>query len=134
MRRYVISGEHITDVPSLCRAVERAVGGVEGSWGTGLQCFDDRLFGGYGMEHPCELIWERSDISRRALDAQALAAWAERLLAVGAYLDDSGREWLEQARADGQAGSRALFDEIVEMIQSVETRSGGVCSLRLELA
>ena len=134
MHRYVIWGEHITDIPSLCRAVEQAVGGADDSWGTNLRCFDDRLFGGYGMEHPCELIWERSDMSRRALDADALAAWAAHRLAVADYLDDDGREWLVQARADGQAGARALFDEIVEMIQSVEVRSGGASSIRLVLS
>ncbi|MCY1062178.1 hypothetical protein [Nannocystis sp. SCPEA4] len=122
MHRYVIAGEHVTDVPSLCCAFERAVGAADGGWGSGLQCFDDRLFGGYGMEHPCEVIWERSDISRRALDGQALAEWAAACLAAEDYLGDSGREWLEQARADGRAGLRTLFDEIIAMIESARWR------------
>lgn len=86
------------------------------------------------MDHPCTLTWQRSDVSRRVFDARALAEWATRRLAAGDYLDEQGRAWLLRAQADGRAGTRTLFDEIVDMIESVGDRSGGGRSIDLILA
>lgn len=127
---YEISGEHIKDIPSLCRALERAVGGAEDSWGWTLDCIEDRLYGGFGMDHPCTLTWQRSDLSRRIFDARALAEWATRRLAAGDYLDEQGRAWLTQLQADGRAGRRTLFDRIIELLAFVGERK----PLRLVLA
>ncbi|MBL9103221.1 MAG: hypothetical protein JNL82_19905 [Myxococcales bacterium] len=133
MVRVEIDGARVTDVPSLCRAFEAAVGAPPGSWGSTLFCFDDRLFGGFGLEHPCEVIWRDSEVSRGALDGRALAAWAAgQLAAPDCFVDDAGRQWLERTIADGEAGRRTLFSEIVDSLESV-TRRGGK-SLRLVLA
>ncbi len=131
---YVISGEHIRDIPSLCRALEHAVDGEKDSWGWTLGCIHDRLYGGFGMDHPCTLTWQRSDISRRVFDARALANWAARCIAAGDYLDEEGHAWLIQAQADGNAGKRTLFDEIVETIESVSQHTSGKRSIDLVLA
>ena len=71
MHRHVVSGRHITDVPSLCRAFERAAEAAEGSWGTTPYCFDDRLFGGFGLEHPCGVIWEGAEATLLDIHIQA---------------------------------------------------------------
>jgi len=66
------------------------------------------------------------------LDGRARAVWGADCLAPGDYLNDRGRQWLEQAIADGEAGRRTLFAEIVETLESVTQRGGK--SLRLLLA
>lgn len=134
MQRVVVRGLYIVDIATLCREFERAVGAAAGSWGRTLFCFDDRLFGGYGLVHPCVVVWESSQSSRNALDSEALALWARERLDASDPLDAEARAWLEQAYADGLAGTRDLFAVIVDALQTVEARSGGRCPLALELA
>ena len=108
------------------------VNGPGGYFGSSLQSFDDCLFGGYGLETPCEIRWVDSDASRISLGAECLASWARERLDQREYLDEEGRRWLVDTIQQAEAGTRTMFEEIVDGIRSVEERGGQRIDLVLE--
>lgn len=122
------------DIGLLCAAFAEAVDAPNG-FGKDFQSFDDCLFGGLGLESPCEVIWRDHRKSRAALNCEAMAAWCRKGLAAPtqAGMDEGGR-WFREALAKAEAGEYSLFDFIVETINSVEERSGGDVQLKLTLA
>jgi hypothetical protein len=42
-----------------------------------LDAFDDCLFGGYGLEKSCSIIWDNSSESKKILDYEALLNWCK---------------------------------------------------------
>ena len=132
-KQYKVDGRQITDLPSLCREFAAAVQAPNGYFGHDLASFDDCLFGGYGLETPCEVVWTDSEVSKRALSCEMLAAWCSDQLDQRTYLDDEGRRWLLETKARAQQGQRSMFDEVIHAITSMKERSGG-SELRLVLA
>lgn len=122
-RRYVVDGAMVRDLKSMCEAFALAVAAPRGYFGFDLQSFDDCLFGGFGLEAPCVIVWRNASASRVALDGRALARACEDALTRRQFLDDEGGRWLYQAMEDGLAGRRTLFDEVVGMITSVTARA-----------
>jgi hypothetical protein len=125
VRTYTVDGASITDIASLCEAFARAVGAPIGSWGESLVAFDDRLFGGFGLVAPCEIIWEHSGLSRAHLDSEALVRYCERGLETGNHEDDDRRRWFLDTKAKAEKGERTLFDEVLAGISSVSARAPG---------
>lgn len=64
-----IDGAKVTNVLTMCCAFGEAVNGPGGSFGRNLDGLDDCLFGGFGLETPGVIVWENSEISRRAFDS-----------------------------------------------------------------
>ncbi|MDD9968549.1 MAG: barstar family protein [Myxococcales bacterium] len=130
MQRYEINGTEVHDIPSLCAAFARAVDGPDGYFGSDLQSFDDCLFGGYGLEAPCEIVWRDHEQSRNAMGCDAMAEWCRSQ----SPSSREGLEWVDARRVRAEAGEYSLFDLIVETITSVEQRSSRNVRLRLTLA
>ncbi len=61
MKQYFIEGKNIQDIQSMCNAFAKAVNAANGYFGNSLQSFDDCLFGGFGLEAPCEIMWRDSN-------------------------------------------------------------------------
>ncbi len=59
-----------------------------------------------------------TDVCRRHLDGRALAERARQSIADRDFLDAAGEEWLLKAEHEGREGSRTLFDDIAEELQS----------------
>ncbi|MGI5338435.1 barstar family protein [Streptomyces sp. CA-181903] len=66
-RRYHLDGRFVTDKPGLYLALGEAVNGPGGYFGGCLDALDDCLGGGFGVTAPFTLVWEHSDVARRAL-------------------------------------------------------------------
>jgi hypothetical protein len=103
-----------------------AVNGPGGYFGLSMQAFDDCLFCDFGLETPSQIVWTHSQLSRQALDSAQLAAWCQERLAEMAIENDqdfeTGRAWLIRTLAAAEQGTRSLFEEIVEMIESITAR------------
>ncbi|MEM6275190.1 MAG: hypothetical protein AAF735_08125 [Myxococcota bacterium] len=140
MFEYVIDGNRIVDLETLCREFERAVGADVGSFGSTLHSFDDRLFGGFELRRPCKIQWRNSASTRQALDSKQLlklcATYEEEMRSKGNWFDDSmaeGRAWVESTTRTAAAGERTLFDEILELLKTVSTRSAERAGIKIEL-
>lgn len=57
-----------------------------------LQSFDDCLFGGFGLEAPCEIIWINSDFSRDYLNDKMLEEYYEDILRKNKILTEEGKK------------------------------------------
>ncbi|NRY59256.1 barstar family protein [Clostridium beijerinckii] len=55
---YVLEGKNIYDLDSFFNEFAKAVNAPNGYFGRDLMQFDDCLFGGFGLEAPCEIICE----------------------------------------------------------------------------
>ncbi|WP_171166756.1 barstar family protein [Streptomyces sp. I05A-00742] len=69
-RTYHLDGRYVTDEPGLHLALGEAVNGPGGYFGGCLAALDDCLGGGFGATAPFTLVWEHSDVARRALGRQ----------------------------------------------------------------
>jgi len=124
VRTYLVEGADITDLASLFAAFAKAVDAPDGYFGRCLRSFDDCLFGGFGLEAPCVIVWKNCAIAREALGSDALAFWCAERLAKRDYLDQMGKEWLLNTQRAAIRRERSLFDEVVDMLESVTERAG----------
>lgn len=100
--------------------------GEPGYFGKSVQSFDDCLFGGFGLENPCKIIWKDSKHSRKMLGHEVYAKWCREQITKKEYLDNDGLKHLidEEKRALSGRGD-TMFSILVDIIISVETRSNG---------
>lgn len=133
-RTVVLDGTLVDNLLGFYCAVGEAVNGPGGYFGLSMQAFDDSLFGAFGLECPYTIVWRESARSSRALGAAALIAYLD-----AECNDESdpidfaeGLAWHEARRSAGLAGTRTLFQEIVETVRSVPARNGGRVTLLLE--
>lgn len=132
-REIVLDGAEVDGRLGFYCAMGEAVNGPGGYFGRSLQGFDDALFGGFGLETPCTILWKNSGASLRHLGSEALLEMLENELRP--KIDDrsgEGQAWINAAMQGGMGGTRTLFDEIVQSIRSVAHRGGGEVLLRLE--
>lgn len=135
-----IDGNDFDDLTGFFCTVGEAVNGPGGYFGRNLLGFDDCMFGGFGLEQPFTITWLNSARSRVMLDSAALAhdfgkwiAWVDQE-PVDSFNTDL-RAYLARTLALAERGERTLFDEIVETIESVPSRSDKpdwTVALRLE--
>ena len=137
MTKYLIDGTQIIDSSSLCDEFARAVNAPNGYFGKDLQSFDDCLFGGYGLETPCEIVWQASAVTRGHLGSAALLSHCQKLLDESAELETAsfkeGKDWVVSSIEKARAGELTLFDVFVDSIRSVEERSQGKRKIVLRL-
>jgi len=77
---------------SLFQEFARAVEAPKNYFGKCFNSFDDCLFGGFGLESPCEIIWEESDASKQAMNSKALEAYCSLLIENSLTLHKAGFE------------------------------------------
>lgn len=152
---YVVEGKNIYDLNSLFNEFAKAVNAPNGYFGSGLSAFDDCLFGGFGLEAPCEIIWKDSNLSKKKLDCEMLREYYEE---EKVWFEKSLIDEIKELRKHGQDpdkydltslrgirysleaidkaknGEASMFDEIVSSIQSVTKRArlGWRVDLKLE--
>lgn len=120
---YVIEGKNIVDLNSLFKEFARAVNSPEGYFGRCLQSFDDCLFGGFGLEAPCEIRWRNSDFSKQHLNSEMLKKYYEDILSKDKFFTEEGKEYVIETIEYARKGEKDMFDEIVEFISSVTERA-----------
>ena len=137
MRTYYVEGKDITDVATMCEAFGRAVGAPRDYFGADIQGFDDCLFGGLKLlDTPCEIVWRDSDISRGNLDCDMLAADCLAMLddhEIDSPSFQDGKQWAHDTLTKAKAGIYSMFDNVIEMIESVPERSSGRRQIKLTL-
>jgi len=137
MNHYILNGKNITDLESLYAEFGRAVNAPEGYFGKSFDSFDDCLFGGFGLESPCKIIWEDSDHSKNAMNSKALEEYCMSVIENSPFLHkegfEEGKEWAYTTLRTAQSGSRTLFDEVVETIRSVPERASWEHKIELHL-
>lgn len=134
MKQYILEGNNFNDLSSFFVAFGKMINGEGGCFGKNMESFDDCLFGGYGMENPCTIIWKNSSLSKKYLGHEALFNWCQEQIDKKRYLDDDGFNYLASQReqAKNMLGP-TLFDQIVDYIKSVERRSFGKIKIDLIL-
>lgn len=142
---YVLEGKNIYDLDSFFREFAKAVNAPNGYFGRGLMQFDDCLFGGYGLEAPCEIIWKDSNLSKEKLNSNMLreyyednkSYYEEQLVIELKELHDNGRKdakeddcfFYDMLNASkymiekAKSGEMTMFDDITEIIKSVTERA-----------
>lgn len=134
MKRYTLDGMSILNFQGFLAEFGKMINGDGGYFGKDLESFDDCLFGGYGMDIPCEIIWNNSDFSKIHLGHDVFYLWCQESIDKGKYPDEDGLSFLKEAqKRAGQNMGSTMFDEIVNRITSVERRSGGKVKIRLVL-
>lgn len=131
MRKYTIRGKSIHDIKSLCDEFARVVDAPRGYFGRNLFTFDDCLFHpAYGLETPCEVIWEDHHLSQKGLDASMLASYCQDTLKEFEGMDAEeeaqhaeGIAYCKQILAQAESGEKTMFDEVLETLESVTSRS-----------
>lgn len=104
-------------------------------FGTSLQSFDDCLFGGFGLQNPCRIIWENIEYSRENLGFIVYADWCRSQISNKEFLDQEGLDYLMSEEKKARAGKGStMFEILVDMIKSVESRSNGECIIHLVCA
>jgi RNAse (barnase) inhibitor barstar len=126
-RVFTIDGADIVDFSSFLCAIGEAVNGPGGYFGRNWDAFDDCLFGGFGLEAPCKIVWKNAVLSRQRLGAAALARRCEEGLERIAEeeqpeLFEEGRAWCVETLELARRGERTLFDELIDTIESVPAR------------
>ena len=137
MNKYILNGKNIKDLDSLYAEFARAVKAPKGYFGKCMQSFDDCLFGGFGLEAPCEIIWEHSENSKELLDSDKLIEYCEDIASFNPYIYEPSHEqaakWLEETLSSAKEKHKCLFDEIVETIESVPSRASWNHEIKLLL-
>lgn len=126
-RTVVLDGRLVDSVCGFYCAIGEAVNGPGGYFGRNLQGFDDCLFGGFGLEFPYTIVWRHAEHSRRVLDGAALLD----VLGTLEEVEPDARHWVQETRDAALAGTRTLFDLLVDAIQTVPER-GGQATVRIE--
>jgi RNAse (barnase) inhibitor barstar len=137
MHIYIVNGKNITDLETLYREFGRAVNAPDGYFGRSFHSFDDCLFGGFGLESPCEIVWEDSDYSKHAMDSKALEDYCISVIESSPFLHkegfEEGKEWAYTTLKAAKSGSKTLFDHVVETIRSVPERASWEHKIELHL-
>ncbi|NOW05194.1 barstar family protein [Clostridium beijerinckii] len=153
---YALEGKNRYDLDSFFNEFAKAVNAPNGYFGRDLMQFDDCLFGGFGLEAPCEIIWKESNLSKEKLDCNMLREYyeIERINCEKGLVNEL-KELHEGGRKDAKEdecffydmlniskymiekaenGEMTMFDEIVETIKSVTNRArlGWIVDLKLE--
>ncbi len=127
MNTYILNGRNINSLETLYTEFARSVQAPDGYFGKCFQSFDDCLFGGFGLESPCEIIWNDSEISKQAMDCKALENYCSEVIKNSPFLSEEGfeegKEWAYTTLSAAKSGNRTLFDEVVETINSVPERA-----------
>lgn len=127
MNEYIIDGRNIEDIKTLCSEFASAVDAPENYFGKDFQSFDDCLFGGFGLDSPCTIIWKHSKESRRVMDSQMLIEDCEDTLAncpdIHKEGHEEGKEYTLSILEKARLGELTYFDEIVDAISSITERS-----------
>ena len=141
---YILDGKNIHDLDSFFSEFAKIVKAPNGYFGLNLTGFDDCLFGGFGLDAPCEIIWKNSNISKQRLDSEMLREYYEEekdwfeeslidevknLRENGVNPDDyditalRGIKYSTDMIEKAKNGDTSMFDEIVRTIQSVTKRA-----------
>ncbi|AQS06650.1 barstar family protein [Clostridium beijerinckii] len=120
---YIINGKNIVDLKSLFSEFARVVNAPGGYFGKCLQSFDDCLFGGFGLEAPCEIIWINSDFSRDYLNDKMLEEYYEDILRKNKILTEEGKKYVIETIDSAKKGKKSMFDEVIRLIESVTERA-----------
>jgi len=128
MNNYIIDGRNIKDTQSLCDEFASAVNAPDGYFGKSFQSFDDCLFGGFGLEAPCKIVWKYSADSKKQLDCQMLEDFCEDILESNPDIHEpdfeEGNVWCLDTLKKARSGERDFYDEVVGTINSVTERAG----------
>lgn len=124
---FTIDGADIVDLTSFLCAMGEAVNGRGGYFGVSWRAFDDCLFGGFGLEAPCKIVWKNAALSRQKLDSAMLVEYCESTIAEidqreEPELFEEGRASLAATLALARRGERTFFDEIVDTMEGVPAR------------
>ena len=137
MNVYTVDGSSIRDMQSLGDAFAEAVSAPDGYFGSSMQTFDDCLFiAGFGMRSPCEIVWLHHRSSAQYLSAALLAEYCTNVLADEEMQSPdfaAGRQWAVDTLEMARLGKRTMFDEVVDMIRTVDERSSGNRKIALTL-
>lgn len=118
----ILEGNAIEDVASFYCAFGEAVNGPGGYFGLHMQAFHDALHGGFGLDAPATIWWCDAKASQRVLDSAALLSELKRdancTLSPGEPSEPVSAEFVTLL-AQAEAGTRTMFDELVDMIRSV---------------
>lgn len=140
---YIVEGKNIFDLNSCFKEFAKAVNAPNGYYGSGLLQFDDCLFGGFGLEAPCKIIWNNSDFSKNKLDSQMLLEYyeeekefyeielineIEKCRQAGVNPDEyvlccDSIIYFDERIEKAKNGDITMFHEIVEIINSVTKRA-----------
>ncbi|HET9239217.1 MAG TPA: barstar family protein [Oligoflexus sp.] len=131
MKTYKLSGHNIKSLGDFFREFAEMVG-VE-YFGHNIQSFDDCLFGGYGLQSPCEIHWHDSELSAKYLDHQCLAAWCQEVLKRNDFPDEDSRREVEKILDEASARERTIQELLIENMRSAFQRSGGTIDINVVL-
>ncbi|WP_027625971.1 barstar family protein [Clostridium lundense] len=141
---YIFEGKNVYDLNSFFSEFAKMVNAPNGYFGRDLQSFDDCLFGGFGLEAPCKIIWKDSNISKQRLNSEIIREYYEEnrkfyekelaneideLCKHSVNPDDydpfaeSGIKYSIEMIEKAKRGEITMFDEIVSTIQSVTRRA-----------
>ncbi|WP_444995546.1 barstar family protein [Aliikangiella sp. IMCC44359] len=113
---------------SLCDEFASAVNAPDGYFGDNFQSFDDCLFGGFGLESPCNIIWKYSADSKKYLGCKMLEAYCEDILDNNPDIHGpdfkEGKAWCLDTLKKVKLGERDFYDEVIDTINSVSERAG----------
>lgn len=134
MRKYILDGDKFDHLDGFFVTFGEMINGPDGYFGKNMASFDDCLFGGFGMESPCIIIWKNSSRSKIALGYEASYKFYKNQIDDKKYLDSDGLKFLElQVEKAMEHRGATLFDQIVDQINSVEQRSFGKTKIELIL-
>jgi RNAse (barnase) inhibitor barstar len=130
----MFDGDSFKDLGGFFVAFGKMINGEGGYFGKDFGSFDDCLFGGYGMETPCTIVWQNSSASKKWLGHEAYYKWCQEQRDKKKYLDEEGFNYLTShiAQAKNNSG-RTMFDQIIDSIKSVGNRSAGKVKIELLL-
>ncbi len=132
MKRYDLDGNRITGLASFFEVFAEMVNGPGGYFGQNMTGWNDCLYGGYGMEYPCEIFWNNSEQSRKYLDKQCRLE----------YLMGEIKRWDDEEMLDNlnkaiqsalDTNSPTMMDWIVETLIAVPNGSPDKLALTLHL-
>jgi RNAse (barnase) inhibitor barstar len=134
MKQYILDGNSFKDLNGFFLVFGEMINGEGGYFGKSMESFDDCLFGGYGMENPCAIIWKYSSLSKVYLGHEALFNWCQEQIDKKRYIDEEGFNFLmsQREQAKNTLGP-TLFDQIADYIKSADRRSLGKTKIDLIL-
>lgn len=126
MKRYEFNGNKFKELESFFTLFGEMVNGKGGYFGKDFHSFEDCLFGGYGLDTPCEIVWKDSDWSKSILGHACYAGWCQTQIQLGEYPDDNARHNLKESlQLAVKKQGTTMFDLLVDSIKTLEKRSSG---------
>lgn len=126
----------IYDLTSFLEEFAKSINAKNNYFGHDLMQFDDCLFGNFGLETPCKIIWENSSYSKNYLSSKMLEEyyteqkilWQEGIIKeIEMKQDTSFSEDMIMMFDDkieaAKSGELNMFQEIIEIIESVNERT-----------